>query len=224
MLKDYAEAFLAALLMTIRRNDLPSGETKTLITHCMKSDHPLVLLRQQYTIYYKSLINWEVFQTQAYESAAVIGNSLISSPLKVRISEELEKNPHNENNLPALSTKSHFLNDFMIQQIVERLPDYLKFRDWDLIFRPDKHGWSLNTFYRNCENYGSNVFVVKDDGHFVFGGFASTGWVHSRKFYGNGECFLFSFGNGEAIKSFFPTLANGYYMSSDEQCIIMGSG
>jgi hypothetical protein len=190
----------------------------------MKSDHPLVLLRQQYTIHYQSLINWEVFQTQAYETGAVIGRNLSDSPLKEKKDPDTEKTIVNESLLPSLSTESHLLNDLMIQQIVERLPDYLKHREWDLIFRPDRNGWSLHTFYRNCENYGSNVFVVKDDGHFVFGGFASTSWVRSRKFYGNGECFLFTFKDSQEIQSFFPTLVNNYYMSSDEQCIIMGSG
>ena len=190
----------------------------------MRSDHPSVLLRQQHGIYYKTLINWEVYQAQALESSLTLGTNLSNSPLKTFIDPEQHHFVSSESVLPSMSTPSGILTETMVKQIVEKLPDYLKYRDWDLVYRPDKHGWSINTFYRNCESYGSNVLVIKDDGNSVFGGYANTSWVHSRRFYGDGECFLFTFGRGQEIKAFLATLENNYYMSSDEQSIIMGGG
>lgn len=210
--------------MTIRRVEIIAGPSQTLVTFCMRSDHPLVLLRQQHGIYYKTLINWEVYQAQALESALTLGTNLSNSPLKTFIDPQSLNQSLSDSILPGMSTASNFLTEVMVKQIVERLPDYLKYRDWDLVYRPDKHGWSLNTFYRNCENYGSSVLVIKDDGNSIFGGFANTSWVNSRRFYGDGECFLFTFGKSQEIKAFSATLANNYYMSSDDQSIIMGGG
>lgn len=190
----------------------------------MKSDHPLVFLRQQYLIYCKTLINWDVFLAQALHNISFIPISPhIDSPLKSISHTDLSQ-IYSETNLPSLTEPSKILSEIMIKQLVEKLPDYLKYRDWDLIFSTEKSGWSLDTFYRNCENYGSSIVVIQDEKHFAFGGFASQSWVQGRGYYGNGECFLYTFENTEKLQYFFATLENEYYMLSDSQCFIMGGG
>ena len=156
-----------------------------------------------------------------------------SSPVSEHIVSPLKSNSHKEIHaeilnthyiLPHFNEQSTLLSEIMIKQLIEKLPNYLKYRDWDLIYSTETNGWSLNTFYRNCENYGSNILIIKDEGHFIFGGFANQSWIHSRKFYGNGECFLFSFEDGEVMKYYHSSLENEFYMSSDLECLIMGGG
>jgi TLD len=191
----------------------------------MKSDHPLVLLRQQYQIYFKNLINWDVFLAQALDFVLASGkDSYIDSPLISSSHTDIHHTIKFSGEIPTLSEPSKLLSEIMILQIVEKLPNYLKYRDWDLIYSTVSNGWSLNTFYRNCENYGSNILVIKDHSHYIFGGFASQSWIHCKKFYGNGECFVYTFENQEEIKCYYASLNNDFYMSSDSQCLIMGGG
>lgn len=170
-------------------------------------------------------MHWDVFISQALHSVQHVQiNPHIDSPLKTISLTTPNEDEEKTEFIPAFSENSKIITDTMVFQILSKLPKYLKFRDWDLIYSTENHGWSLNTFYRNCETYGSNILIIKDQSHSVFGAFASQGWVHSKQFYGNGECFLFSFGTQETIKCYFATLDNDYYMSSDSECLIMGGG
>ncbi|OMJ68829.1 hypothetical protein SteCoe_33604 [Stentor coeruleus] len=224
-LKENALCFFAAFRISLEQRDMKVRQSCTEVTHFMKSDHPLVILRAQYLIYCKNLVNWDVYISQALNSVqhAQI-HPHIDSPLKSTAYAIVSEGEENTEYLPALSENSKIFNDSMILQVVSKLPKYLRFRDWDLIYSTDNHGWSLNTFYRNSETYGSNILIIKDQSHSVFGAFASQGWVHSKQYYGNGECFLFSFGTQEIIKCYFATLDNDYYMRSDSECLIMGGG
>lgn len=223
-LKEYSEMFLEAFHAAWKEVDITSEESCTYVSYSMKSDHPLVLLRQQYLLYCKTLINWDVFLEQALSNVSNLQISPnIDSPLKTNSHKEVTE-VYCEGGMPSLSEPSAILSETMVKQLLDKLPNYLKYRDWDLIYSTDKNGWSLNTFYRNCENYGSNILIIRDENHYVFGGFASQSWVHCRRYYGNGECFLFSFDNTQQLKCYFATLENEFYMCSDSQCLMMGGG
>ena len=116
----------------------------------------------------------------------------IDSPLKATSGRDFDFSYLSNIPLPNLSEPSLLLSELKTKQIIEKLPLYLKHRDWKMIYSTNNHGWSINTLYRQAEGYGCNVLVIKDENHFGFGGFASQTWVVSKKFYGNGECFLFS--------------------------------
>ena len=97
----------------------------------MKSDHPLVLLRQQYLLYCKNLINWDVYLAQALDT--VINSSTspqIISPLKSSPHTEITSTANiNTRIMPKLNINSRLLTETMIKHLVDKLPNYLKYRD-----------------------------------------------------------------------------------------------
>ena len=74
------------------------------------------------------------------------------------------------------------------------VPELYKLSCWELTYSPLKHGTSLKTLYRNVNDRGPNIILVKDEANYVFGAFCSSSWkADARTFYGTGESFLFSF-------------------------------
>ena len=125
--------------------------------------------------------------------------------------------------LPEMNEKSRILDKNMFRQIVAQLPSVLKFKDWKLEYSNFAHGNSIETFYRNMDNCGPNVLIIKDDQNHVFGGFASEAWKVSRYYYGNGESFLFTLHDNQTIQTFISTNENEYFMCSDKSFISMGA-
>eukprot|EP00483_Globobulimina_turgida_P011544 UN11566 len=68
---------------------------------------------------------------------------------------------------------------------------------WDLIYQATKHGFDANSFWNKCNNI-SNVIVVIETattGHYVFGGYTSTGLIKYKQTYKqtkDGNAFLYS--------------------------------
>lgn len=66
--------------------------------------------------------------------------------------------------------------------------------------------------------------MIKDEGGHIFGGFASDSWTPHKKYYGNGDCFLYTFHAGERIEVYSSSFVNDFYMISDWDGLSMGSG
>ncbi|CAG9316523.1 NCOA7 [Blepharisma stoltei] len=158
-------------------------------------------------------------------------SSLDSGPKKIKSEASFEDIPIEDEPeepllipLPDLSEPSTILSENMIKQIVINLPMMYQIRSWKLAYSPKLHGTSLAAFYRNLSKVGSSIIVVLTQHMQIFGGLASDTWAPSHQFYGNGDCFLFTFHNTKKIKCFFPTLENEYFMASSFEGISMGSG
>ena len=50
-----------------------------------------------------------------------------------------------------------------------------------------------NRLYRNCEGHQPCILVIKDFDDYIYGAFISDYLRSKNKFYGTGECFLFTF-------------------------------
>ena len=46
---------------------------------------------------------------------------------------------------------------------------------WQLCYRASNHGWSSETFHRNCDNKGPTVTIVRV-GIYIFGGYSDKSW------------------------------------------------
>lgn len=135
--------------------------------------------------------------------------------------------------IPKLNNYTPFFNMKETSEILsiqkmwslwEQLPPYLQSRNWKLAYSPKSHGTSLQAFMRCASEMTQSILVIKDQDGFVFGGFASDSWNFNRIYYGTGDCFLFSFKDGEDLKCYFPTGKNDYYMMADHESIVMGGG
>lgn len=95
------------------------------------------------------------------------------------------------------------LNMELVEEIRTILPHRVKLYDtWQLVYSLEQHGSSLNTLYKSCEPpweqtpsiYGY-VLVVKDSSSGIFGAYLNEP-LHvqaSKRFYGNGDCFLWKY-------------------------------
>ncbi|KAI8641285.1 TLDc domain-containing protein [Parasitella parasitica] len=95
-----------------------------------------------------------------------------------------------------------------------------------LLYSIDQHGISLHTLYRLVkENKGPCVLVVKDEDDNVFGAFLNETLRPDKRYYGNGECFLWKWSPTESkIKAFKWTGKNEYMILSDINFLAIGGG
>ena len=121
------------------------------------------------------------------------------------------------------SIKSSILSEAMFVSLRNELSPVFQLRNWKLVYSPSEHGCVLRTLYRNACDFGATVLVIRDHTHTVFGGFLSEPWRVTKRYYGTGESFLFTFKNG-TFRAFHPTLMDEYYAISDLQAIIFGGG
>lgn len=130
------------------------------------------------------------------------------------------------------SGKVHFIEavDSMIfntakqEQLARELPKLYQLRRWKLAFSPYQHGCSFRTLYRNACEFGATLLVVQDEGKAIFGAFITEPLRVTKRFYGTGEGFLFRFSSNEELEIYRPSFLNEYYIISDLEAIILGSG
>lgn len=79
-------------------------------------------------------------------------------------------------------------------ELCQCLPTSVRWRSsWRLVYAPKLHGISLRTFHRRMEEEGPSLVIIQDHSGCVFGGYASTPWTVGERYYGTGECFVFTF-------------------------------
>ena len=123
--------------------------------------------------------------------------------------------------------------------ISDQLPSVQKLSDWKFSFAPRQHGVSYKTFYKQLKDNGPSVMLIKTTDDDLFGAFCSHDWhMSSGAFYGNGECFVFSFGKVKNIAAELDTKEKitkkfeywrstdktSAYMFSDNETIAIGGG
>lgn len=119
--------------------------------------------------------------------------------------------------------RSEILTERMYISLCRELPRIYQLRNWKLVYSPIEHGNSLRMMYRNACEFGVTLLLIKDAAKTVFGAFVSEPWRVTKRYYGTGESFLFTFKTG-TLRTFRPTLLNEYYIISDLQSIMFGAG
>jgi len=111
----------------------------------------------------------------------------------------------------------------MLILLGSKVSPLMRLKEWEVIFGINTDGVSLHTFYLNCRNYNPTMLLVKDTKGNVFGGFASEVWKASKRFYGTGESFLFSFKKND-LHVYRWTATNDLIMTSDFDKVAIGGG
>lgn len=93
-----------------------------------------------------------------------------------------------------LPSRSTLVSEDVACELCQCLPTSVRWRSsWRLAYAPRLHGISLRTFHRRLEDEGPSLLIVQDHSGCVFGGYASTSWGIGERYYGTGECFVFTF-------------------------------
>lgn len=110
------------------------------------------------------------------------------------------------------------------KKLSEFLPARVYGCKWQLIYSTFNHGISSSTLIRaSRECGGPSLLIIKDYMGFVFGAFASHPWSNPEpKFYGNGECFLFTLHPEFTVYKW--TSKNCYCQMIENNRLIMGGG
>lgn len=133
----------------------------------------------------------------------------------------------------STSTRSKVLTSEITEQIRDSLPPRMQLRDtWHLVYSLEQHGASLTTLYdrsrpaHNVVVKPPHVIVIKTRSKEVFGAYINEEFRLSehRRFYGNGECFLWRLDNNGVVKPFKYTGANDFVIYNTPDYLSMGGG
>ena len=124
--------------------------------------------------------------------------------------------------LPKLDKPSEILSTYQIKELHSRLPSYHQYANLYKIFSISVDGSNLKTLYNKCEGINNAVLLIKDDEGNIFGAYASEQFSPSSKFFGTGECYLFTFYKENKIHVFCSTGINENYMYCDNEQISFG--
>lgn len=110
------------------------------------------------------------------------------------------------------------------KKLSEFLPARVYGCKWKMVYSTFCHGISSSTLFRaSRECGGPNILIIKDFMGYVFGAFASHPWDNPEpKFYGNGECFLFTL--HPEFRIYKWSNKNCYCQMIENNRIIMGGG
>ena len=124
--------------------------------------------------------------------------------------------------LPKLDVPSDILSNFQLKELYGFLPDSHQYSDLYRVFSISIDGCALKTFYNKCQDINNSILVIKDDNDNVFGAYASEAFEPTKNFSGTGECFLFTYYNGNKIHVFNSTGINRFFMYCDDEQICFG--
>lgn len=97
------------------------------------------------------------------------------------------------------TTKNKLLTPDMCDELRNLMPTRVQlYTDWQLLYSLEQHGASLRSLYENVAPESATpmrvgyVLVIKDRKHGIFGAYTNEPFhpTENRRYYGNGECFL----------------------------------
>eukprot|EP00929_Paragymnodinium_shiwhaense_P059601 TRINITY_DN29846_c0_g1_i1.p1 TRINITY_DN29846_c0_g1~~TRINITY_DN29846_c0_g1_i1.p1 ORF type:complete len:183 (-),score=18.58 TRINITY_DN29846_c0_g1_i1:127-675(-) len=131
--------------------------------------------------------------------------------------------------LVAGSIERPLLTLGMADCLVDFLPVQLRLPgvQWKLLYTPKAHGVSMSTLYRNVADSGTTIVIMQDSSGIVCGGCAHAVWEPCKRFFGSGECFVFSIGTKSArpeAQVYTWTSRNSFFMYADHETLGFGGG
>lgn len=97
------------------------------------------------------------------------------------------------------TTKNRLMTPEMCDELRSLMPMRVQlYTEWELLYSLEQHGASLKSLYDNVTPKSAQpmrvgyVLVIKDRKHGIFGGYTNEPFhpTENRRYYGNGECFL----------------------------------
>ncbi|XP_037959626.1 MTOR-associated protein MEAK7 isoform X2 [Teleopsis dalmanni] len=129
--------------------------------------------------------------------------------------------------LEGLSTKgTHYTPILDIPHILyvnTNLPNEFRHK-WRFLFSSKTMGESFSTMLGKIVNKGPTVFIVEDEDHYIFGGYAPESWSLKPTFGGNDSSILFTL--SPAMRCFNSTGYNNHYqyLNLNQQTMPNGLG
>ena len=125
--------------------------------------------------------------------------------------------------IPNMNPQSSILNQKQLRELHAYIPFVNQYKDLKLGYSFNVDGTSLTTFYDKSYYINNSILVLKDDSDNIFGAYVSEAIQKKfRKFYGDGETFLFSFYNTNKINYFPCTSGNDRIIYSDDIRLAFG--
>lgn len=135
---------------------------------------------------------------------------------------KLADNLRNPDDLPMkFKNESSILEEEDFVALWSWIPQRHRMLKLSLEFTTSRDGRSLRTFFEYMSQKEPSFFIIETDDDEVFGGYCSSAWKESSRFYGSGECFLFTI--RPQRRKFFWTEANAFFMKSMKD-ITFGGG
>lgn len=97
------------------------------------------------------------------------------------------------------TTKNRLITPDMCDQLRSLMPTRVQlYTEWELLYSLEQHGSSLKSLYDHVSPQSTTpmrvgyVIVIKDRKNGIFGGYTNEPFhpTENRRYYGNGECFL----------------------------------
>lgn len=107
------------------------------------------------------------------------------------------------------TTKNRLLNSEMCGEIRMLMPTRIQlYTDWTLLYSLEQHGSSLSSLYECISPESTTpvrvgyVIIIKDRMNGIFGAYSNEPFhpTDSRRYYGNGECFLWKLENVPSVQ------------------------
>ena len=83
-----------------------------------------------------------------------------------------------------------------LHQLLVSIPAMYKDYEWKSVYMSTKHGTSLSQLLRRAGRFSPFILLIKDENGFAFGVYGNEAVrdiSEHDKFYGSGECFMFTF-------------------------------
>lgn len=124
----------------------------------------------------------------------------------------------------VMEDTSDIIPQRLAKKIRQNLPKLYQHNLWQLQYSRLRDGMSYNTAYRQCNDRGPVVILIRDTEGVTFGGFYSESLTKAtNKYVGTGESFLFKFDNNNELIKYESTFSNGFYCICDNDGIGMGA-
>ena len=186
--------------------------------------HPKAFENIEYIDSEEIIESYEIYKNPNYDKTIL---QILESVEKYNNNKKVDHYPYfiKSNTLqylPKLNIPSEIFTSVQLKELHSKLPDYHQYTNLKKIFTISTDGCALRSFYNKCQGISNSILVIKDDEGNVFGAYASEEFSPKCKFFGTGECFLFTFYKENKINVFNSTGKNEYYMYCDNDQICFG--
>lgn len=118
---------------------------------------------------------------------------------------------------------SAILNEREIDELRYNFPYRCRNSDWSLLYKLSRDGSSYTTLYHLTEKASPVVLLIQTNAGEKIGAYISSGLKFSKRYYGNGEIFVFRF--TPKLEVFrWAHGSNQYFVSSSKDDISIGGG
>merc|ERR1719317_329658 len=129
--------------------------------------------------------------------------------------------------MTTIEGHSKLLKAPLLEQLIERCPDYAKLFPWSLRYSTTKHGTAMRTFYDRIKEIECTLLVIKDiRTQSIFGAYCGEDWriEEEDEFYGTPETFVYTVSPTGEIKVYHASRKNETFQHSTLSELSIGVG